>query len=166
MSIGEWWACDIARRDNGAKLNTLSRCSQWNVHKETLRVCLQLEIVYARWIVCSLSLYRDNLWRLINGRKKRIPSPLMSLWIDRQAIRRCNARHTRPITRLEIEFAANRYLGRHKESISERKSQLANRRNVHSSQYLSWIQRNDGSALSYYTLLIFFARNVIFNFNL
>lgn len=47
----------------------------------------------------------------------------MSLPIDRQAIRRCNARHTRPITRLEIEFAANRYLGRHKESISERKSQ-------------------------------------------
>jgi len=98
--------------------------------RDVVSVCLQLEIVYARWIVCSLSLYRDNLWRLINGGKKRIPSPLMSLWIDRQAIRRCNARHTRPITRLEIEFAANRYLGRHKESISERKSQLAKHRSI------------------------------------
>lgn len=46
----------------------------------------------------------------------------MSLRIDGQAIYRCNARHTRPITCLEIEFAANRYLGRHQESIGERKS--------------------------------------------
>lgn len=93
----------------------------------------------------------------------------MSLWIDRQAIRRCNARHTRPITRLEIEFAANRYLGRHKESISERKSQFGSAKRALITD-LSWHRQNDGLAhyrrSAYYILLIFFSKNVTLNFNL
>lgn len=95
----------------------------------------------------------------------------MSLWIDRQAIRRCNARHTRPITRLEIEFAANRYPGRHKESISERKSRLrsAKRTLIVESILAFGAVRNEQICIIvglYFSMLFDFIKNVTVNFNL
>ncbi|KAG5327215.1 HMIN protein, partial [Pseudoatta argentina] len=94
------------------------------------------KMLWPAWVYCTR--YSDR------PSSERIPSPLMSPWIDRQAIRRCNARHTRPITRLEIEFAANRYPGRHKESISERKSQLGSSKRT----LIIYPGHQDGLALS------------------